>query len=61
MILRFMPGEAWFIPEVLETKAIIQLESGAFTASHLLLKAKVIGIDEGVLQAVLKKQKFIAL
>ena len=55
MKLSFMLGEAGFIPEVLETIAIIHLERGTITASHLLLKAKVIGINEGVFAGSVKE------
>ena len=46
MKLSFTLGEAGFIPETLETKSIINFENGAITASHLVVKASVPGIDK---------------
>ena len=46
MKLSFTLGEAGFIPEALETKSIINFENGAITASHLVVKANVPGIDQ---------------
>ena len=46
MKLSFTLGEAGFVPENLETKAIINFENGSITESHLVLNAKVAGIDQ---------------
>ena len=48
MKLSFTLGEAGFIPETLETKSIINFENGAITASHLVVKASVPGIDKKI-------------
>jgi osmotically inducible protein OsmC len=45
MKLSFVLGAAGFVPEKLETKCVITLENGAITSSHLILNAKVPGID----------------
>ncbi len=46
MKLSFVLGEAGFTPETIETTGYITLDNGAITASHLVLKAKVPGIDQ---------------
>ena len=46
MKLSFTLGEAGVIPESLETKSIINFEDGVITESHLVLSAKVPGIDQ---------------
>jgi osmotically inducible protein OsmC len=46
MKLSFVLGEAGFTPDEIETRCEITLASGAITKSHLILKAKVPGIDE---------------
>lgn len=46
MKLSFVLGEAGFTPEEIETKCDITLADGAITKSHLVVKAKVPGIDE---------------
>jgi osmotically inducible protein OsmC len=46
MKLSFTLGEAGVIPESLETKSIINFENGVITESHLVLSAKVPGIDQ---------------
>lgn len=46
MKLSFVLGEAGFTPDEIETKCEITLASGAITKSHLIVKAKVPGIDE---------------
>jgi lipoyl-dependent peroxiredoxin len=46
MKLSFTLGEAGFTPESLETKSIINFENGTITESHLILIAKVPGIDQ---------------
>lgn len=45
MKLSFVLGAAGFVPEKLETKCVITLENGAITSSHLILNARVPGID----------------
>ncbi|GGH67888.1 osmotically inducible protein OsmC [Filimonas zeae] len=46
MKLSFVLGEAGFTPESLETQCFINFENGAITNSHLVLKAKVPGINQ---------------
>lgn len=46
MKLSFILGGVGFEPESIETTCIISLENGAITSSHLVVKAKVPGIDE---------------
>ena len=46
MKLSFVLGEAGFTPEEIETRCDITLADGAITKSHLVVKAKVPGIDE---------------
>lgn len=45
MKLSFNLGSAGFTPDELETKCQITFENGAVTASHLILKATVPGIE----------------
>lgn len=46
MKLSFVLAEAGYTAELLETSGAITLESGAISAAHLVLKAKVPGISE---------------
>lgn len=46
MKLSFVLGEAGFTPDEIETRCEITLASGAITKSHLIVKAKVPGIDK---------------
>jgi osmotically inducible protein OsmC len=46
MKLSFVLGAAGFTPDSLETKCEITFENGAITKSHLILTAKVPGIDK---------------
>ncbi|KAA2244608.1 OsmC family protein [Chitinophaga agrisoli] len=46
MKLSFLISGAGFTPENLETKATVTLENGAITSSHLVLTAKVPGLDK---------------
>lgn len=46
MKLSFVLGEAGFTPEEIETKCEITLAAGAITKSHIIVKAKVPGIDQ---------------
>jgi osmotically inducible protein OsmC len=48
MKLSFVLGDAGFVPDSLETTAYINFENGAITASHLVVKAKVKGIDQAL-------------
>ena len=54
MKLSFVLGEAGFTPESLETKCEITFENGAITKSHLIVSAKVPGIDDEKFQASVK-------
>lgn len=46
MKLSFVLNAAGFVPEVLTTQCHITFENGAVTKSHLVLEAKIEGIDE---------------
>jgi osmotically inducible protein OsmC len=46
MKLSFVLGEAGFTPDEINTRCEITLASGAITKSHLILSAKVPGIDK---------------
>lgn len=46
MKLSFILGGAGFTPESLEVTSTVTLEDGTIKSSHLVLKAKVPGIDE---------------
>ncbi|TCC98542.1 OsmC family protein [Pedobacter hiemivivus] len=48
MKLSFVLGDAGFVPDSLETTAYINFENGSITASHLVVKAKVKGIDQAL-------------
>jgi len=50
MKLTFILGAAGFTPEGIETKCTITLEEGVISNSHLVVSAKVPGIDEGKFQ-----------
>lgn len=54
MKLSFVIGEAGFTPETLETKCELTFENGAITKSHLIVTAKVSGIDNDAFQAAVK-------
>jgi osmotically inducible protein OsmC len=54
MKLSFVIGEAGFTPETLETKCELTFENGAITKSHLIVTAKVPGIDAEKFQAAVK-------
>ena len=51
MKLSFVLGEAGFKPDELTTECTITLGDGAITGSHLVLKAKVPGIENGKFQS----------
>jgi osmotically inducible protein OsmC len=55
MKLSFVLGEAGFVPETLETTAIVNLENGKISESHLVLKATVKGISKDVFDAAVKE------
>ena len=46
MKLSFLISGAGFTPENIDTKATITLDNGAITSSHLVLTAKVPGLDQ---------------
>ena len=46
MKLSFVLGAAGFTPESLEATATVTLEDGKLTSSHIVLNAKVPGIDQ---------------
>jgi osmotically inducible protein OsmC len=50
MKLSFVLGEAGFTPEEITTDCAITLDNGAITGSHLVLRAKVPGIDKAKFQ-----------
>ena len=54
MKLSFVLGEAGFTAEMLETKCELTFENGAITKSHLIVFAKVPGIDAEKFQACVK-------
>lgn len=51
MKLSFVLGDAGFVPDSLETTAYINFENGSITASHLVVKAKIKGIDQALFDA----------
>ena len=54
MKLSFVLGAAGFTPESLETKCEITFVEGTLSKSHLILTAKVPGIDEAKFQECVK-------
>ncbi len=54
MKLSFVLGAAGFAPESLETKCEITFVDGTLSKSHLILTAKVPGIDEAKFQECVK-------
>jgi len=54
MKLSFVLGAAGFTPESLDTKCEITFENGVVSKSHLILKAKVPGIDNAKFQECVK-------
>ncbi|MDI9364187.1 MAG: OsmC family protein [Flavobacterium sp.] len=54
MKLSFVIGEAGFTPETLETKCELTFENGTITKSHLIVIAKVPGIDNDTFIAAVK-------
>jgi osmotically inducible protein OsmC len=55
MKLSFILGAAGFVPDSLETKCEITLLEGTVTKSHLILKAKVPGIENEKFQECVKE------
>ena len=54
MKLSFVLGEAGFTPDILQTRCEITFEGGSVTKSHLVVEAKVPGIDEQKFQEAVK-------
>ena len=57
MSLSFGLNKAGFTAESLETTAFINFENGTITGSHLVVKAKVAGIDQSALEAIAKESE----
>jgi len=57
MSLSFGLNKAGFTAESLETTAIINFENGTITGSHLVVKAKVEGIDQSALEVIAKESE----
>jgi osmotically inducible protein OsmC len=57
MKLSFVLGEAGFTPDELSTECSITLENGAITQAHLVLRAKIPGIDQNKFDACAKDAK----
>lgn len=57
MKLSFILGEAGFTPEEIETRCEITLANGAITRSHLIVKAKVPGMDKQKFDECAQKAK----
>lgn len=57
MKLSFVLGEAGFTPEEIETTCEITLAAGAITKSHLIVHAKVPGIDQAKFDECAKDAK----
>ncbi len=57
MKLSFVLGEAGFKPDELNVECTITLDNGAITQSHLVLKAKVPGIDKAKFQTAADNAK----
>ena len=54
MKLSFVLGNSGIIPEQLETKCVVTMDDGVITSSKLILKAKIDGVDEKLLQESIK-------
>lgn len=54
MKLSFVLGEAGFTPDQIETKCELTFESGSIKKSHLIVKAKVPGINDEKFQEAVK-------
>ena len=57
MSLSFGLNKAGFTAESLETTAFINFENGTITGSHLVVKAKVEGIDQSALEVIAKESE----
>ena len=57
MKLSFVLGEAGSTPDEIETKCEITLANGAITKSHLIVKAKVPGMDKQKFEECAQKAK----
>jgi osmotically inducible protein OsmC len=57
MKLSFVLGAAGFTPDNIDTKCTITLDNGAITESHLVLNAKVPGIDQAKFDAAVADAK----
>ncbi|TDE10769.1 OsmC family protein [Dyadobacter psychrotolerans] len=57
MSLSFGLNKAGFTAESLETTALINFENGTITGSHLVVKAKVAGIDQSALEVIAKESE----
>ena len=57
MKLSFVLGGAGFTPDSLEATATINLENGVINASHIVLKAKIPGIDNAKFQELAAEAK----
>ncbi|GLU57105.1 peroxiredoxin [Dyadobacter frigoris] len=57
MSLSFGLNKAGFTAESLETTAFINFENGTITGSHLVVKAKVAGIDQSALEVIAKESE----
>jgi lipoyl-dependent peroxiredoxin len=54
--LSFVLGESGFVADRVETKAIISFENGTtISASHLVVKAKIPGINDAIFKACVKE------
>jgi len=57
MSLSFGLNKVGFTAESLETTAFINFENGTITGSHLVVKAKVEGIDQSALEVIAKESE----
>lgn len=57
MSLSFGLNKAGFTAVSLETTAYINFENGTITGSHLVVKAKVAGIDQSALEVIAKESE----
>lgn len=57
MAFSFALGAAGFTPDSIETSAVVALENGSITSSHLTMKAKIPGINQEQFDTVAKGAK----
>lgn len=57
MKLSFVLGEAGFTPDDLNVECTVELADGSIKTSHLVLKAKIAGIDKSKFDACVKDAK----